>query len=140
MTVVNVLPMTRQHISVLMRYEQAMFGPEAWTADGYRRELADKRHRYYIAAVGEDDSLLGWAGVRVVADAAEILTVGVVPHARGQGIGARLVEMLLDEARRRRFSRCGSTISSHSGSTSGRSSSGWASGAGTTTPAGWTQW
>jgi ribosomal-protein-alanine N-acetyltransferase len=101
MTVVNVMPMTKQHIAALMPYEQAMFGPEAWTADGYRRELADKRHRYYIAAVGEDDALLGWAGVRVAADSAEILTVGVVPHARGQGIGARLVEMLLDEARRR---------------------------------------
>jgi [ribosomal protein S18]-alanine N-acetyltransferase len=100
-TGVDVVPMTKRHIAALMPYEQAMFGPEAWTADGYRHELADKRRRYYIAAVDEDEALLGWAGVRVVADSAEILTVGVVPQARRQGIGARLLAMLLDEARRR---------------------------------------
>ena len=60
-----------------------MFGPEAWTADGYRDELADTRHRYYLAAVDEDGALLGWAGVRVIADTAEILTVGVIPVQRG---------------------------------------------------------
>jgi ribosomal-protein-alanine N-acetyltransferase len=78
-----------------------MFGTEAWSAEGYRAELADKRHRYYLAAVDEDGALLGWAGVRVVADTAEVLTVGVVPASRRHGIGARLLAMLLEEARRR---------------------------------------
>jgi ribosomal-protein-alanine N-acetyltransferase len=78
-----------------------LFGTEAWSADGYRAELADTRHRYYLAAVDENESLLGWAGVRVVGDTAEILTVGVVPQARRQGIGGRLLAMLLDEATRR---------------------------------------
>jgi ribosomal-protein-alanine N-acetyltransferase len=98
---VEVVPMTKAHIDALMPYEQEMFGPEAWTADGYRDELADKRNRYYRAAVDQDQALLGWAGVRVVADTAEILTVGVIPAARRHGIGARLLAMLLDEARRR---------------------------------------
>jgi ribosomal-protein-alanine N-acetyltransferase len=98
---VEVVPMTKAHIDALMPYEQEMFGPEAWTADGYRDELADKRNRYYLAAVDQDQALLGWAGVRVVADTAEILTVGVIPAARRHGIGARLLAMLLDEARRR---------------------------------------
>ena len=101
MITVDVVPMTKAHIVALMPYEQEMFGPEAWTADGYRDELADKRHRHYLAAVDENQALLGWAGVRVVADTAEILTVGVIPAARRQGIGARLLAMLLDEARRR---------------------------------------
>lgn len=98
---VDVVPMTRRHIDALLPFEQEMFGSEAWSADAYRDELADTRHRYYIAAVDERQALLGWAGVRVVADTAEILTVGVVPHARRQGIGARLLAMLVDEARRR---------------------------------------
>jgi ribosomal-protein-alanine N-acetyltransferase len=119
MITVDVVPMTKAHIDALMPYEQEMFGPEAWTADGYRDELADTRHRYYLAAVDAtaavdgdqtavdgdqtavDQALLGWAGLRVVADTAEILTVGVIPAARRQGIGARLLAMLLDEARRR---------------------------------------
>jgi ribosomal-protein-alanine N-acetyltransferase len=109
---VDVIPMTRAHITALMPYEREMFGAEAWTADGYRDELADTRHRHYLAAVDaavdavaavdvENQALLGWAGVRIVADSAEILTVGVIPAARRQGIAARLLAMLLDEARRR---------------------------------------
>ena len=101
MSVIDVVPMTRAHIDALMPFEREMFGTEAWSADGYRAELADTRHRYYLAAVDENESLLGWAGVRVVGDTAEILTVGVVPQARRQGIGGRLLAMLVDEATRR---------------------------------------
>ncbi len=101
MIVVDVVPMRPEHIDALMPYEHEMFGSEAWSADGYRDELADTRHRHYLAAVDQDGALLGWAGIRIVADTAEVLTVGVIPAARRHGIGARLLAMLLDEARRR---------------------------------------
>lgn len=114
----TIVPMTAVHIDALMAYERDMFGSEAWTANGYRAELADTRHRHYLAAMGgaptaspgaSDETpagdacgeLLGWAGVMVVADAAEILTVGVVPAARRQGLAVRLLDGLLAEARER---------------------------------------
>jgi ribosomal-protein-alanine N-acetyltransferase len=93
--------MTVAHIDALMPYEREMFGTEAWTRSGYRAELADTRYRYYLAAEGPAGELLGWAGVRVVADEAEILTVGVVPGARRAGIARRLLDGLLAEAIRR---------------------------------------
>jgi ribosomal-protein-alanine N-acetyltransferase len=99
--VVEVVPMRPEHIDALMPYELEMFGSEAWSADGYRDELADTRHRHYLAAVDQDGALLGWAGIRIVADTADVLTVGVIPAARRHGIGARLLALLLDEARRR---------------------------------------
>jgi [ribosomal protein S18]-alanine N-acetyltransferase len=99
--VATIVPMTAAHIDALMPYERAMFGTEAWTVNGYRNELADTRHRYYLAAEGTDGELLGWAGVRVIEDAAEILTVGVVPSARRHGLAVRLLDALLTEARQR---------------------------------------
>jgi [ribosomal protein S18]-alanine N-acetyltransferase len=96
-----IVPMTPAHIEALMPYEREMFGTEAWTVSGYRTELADARHRYYVAAEGPDGELLGWAGVMVIADAAEILTVGVVPSARRRGIARRLLDALLAEAKTR---------------------------------------
>jgi [ribosomal protein S18]-alanine N-acetyltransferase len=99
--VAAIVPMTTAHVNALMPYERAMFGTEAWTANGYRNELADTRHRYYVAAEGADGELLGWAGVRVIEDAAEILTVGVIPSARRHGLAVRLLEALLTEARQR---------------------------------------
>jgi ribosomal-protein-alanine N-acetyltransferase len=97
----QIVAMRPEHIDALMPYERAMFGTEAWTASGYRSELADTRLRHYVAAVGADGELLGWAGVMVVGDTAEILTVGVVPEARRQGIARRLLATLVDTARRR---------------------------------------
>jgi len=98
---VVVVAMTGAHIDALMPYERQLFGTEAWTAAGYRDELADRRHRYYIAAETGAGELLGWAGVRVVGAEAEILTVGVVPSARRAGVGRRLLLDLLAEAHRR---------------------------------------
>lgn len=46
--------------------------------------------------------LVGWAGLMVVAETAQILTIGVVPAAQRRGIGQILLDGLLAEARRRR--------------------------------------
>jgi ribosomal-protein-alanine N-acetyltransferase len=94
-------PMADADIDDLMRYEKDLFGPEAWSADGYRSELADTRSRHYVVAIDDIGELTGWAGVRVVGDEAEVLTVGVVPEARRRGIGLQLLTDLLVEARRR---------------------------------------
>ncbi|GAB2485239.1 GNAT family protein [Jatrophihabitans fulvus] len=99
MSAATLVPMTPAHIEALLPYEHAMFGTEAWSAASYRDELADTRLRHYVAAEDADGSLLGWAGVMVVDDTAEILTVGVVPHARRGGIGRALLAALLDHAR-----------------------------------------
>ncbi len=96
-----IVAMRREHIAALMPYERDMFGTEAWSASSYRDELADTRSRYYVAAVDGAGALLGWAGVRVLADTAEILTVGVVPVARRQRVATALLAALLVEGRRR---------------------------------------
>jgi ribosomal-protein-alanine N-acetyltransferase len=98
---VAVVPMTRDHIDALMRYENEMFGSEAWTRAGYRAELADRRHRFYLVAEDDENALLGWAGILIAGDQAEILTVGVVPQARRRGIGTKLVHALVQGARER---------------------------------------
>jgi ribosomal-protein-alanine N-acetyltransferase len=101
MTTAVIVPMTHAHIDALMAHEKPMFGTEAWSRASYRAELADTRNRYYVAAEGPDGELLGWAGVLVIADAAEIMTVGVVPSARRAGTGRRLLDALLADAVRR---------------------------------------
>jgi ribosomal-protein-alanine acetyltransferase len=98
---VRIVPMTEAHLDEVMVYESAMFGTESWSRSAYRDELRDKRTRWYIVALGEENKLLGWAGLMTVADSAQIFTVGTVPHARRQGVARRLIAAMLDEARRR---------------------------------------
>lgn len=95
---VVLVPMTMDHVAALMPYEREMFGTEAWSAAAYREEIQDVGHRHYLAAVDGAQTLLAWGGVRIVGDAAEVLTVGVIPAARRRGIARRLLRALLATA------------------------------------------
>lgn len=46
--------------------------------------------------------MVGWAGLMVIGDTAEILTIGTAPFAQRRGIATVLMDALLAEARRRR--------------------------------------
>lgn len=98
---VTIVPMTVDHLDQVMPHEKQMFGTEAWTRSGYRGELADTTNRYYVAAVDAGNQLLGWAGLFVLYETAQILTVGTVPAVQRQGIGTRLVRHLVAEAEKR---------------------------------------
>jgi len=94
----RIVVMGRDHVAALMPYEQEMFGAEAWSRGAYLDEIADHRLRHYVAAEAVDGALLGWAGVMVVGETAEILTVGVVPTARRCGVARAMLAALCTEA------------------------------------------
>lgn len=97
----TVVPMTVAHVDALMPYEPDMFGTEAWSAASYRAEVTDTRNRAYVAVEGDGGELLGWGGILVAGDQAELLTVGVIPSAQRRGLARRMLAVLYDEARRR---------------------------------------
>ena len=99
---VRLRPMRVADLDAVMPVEREMFGPEAWSRQGYLDELADIDLRYYIVAETADHHLLGTAGLLTIGETAQILTVGVLPAARRAGIGRLLVGALVAEARRRR--------------------------------------
>jgi ribosomal-protein-alanine N-acetyltransferase len=110
---VRLRPMRIADLDALMPFEQQMFGPEAWSRQGYLDELADTELRYYVVAEavaeavgaavaeGAEPRLLGTAGLLTIGETAQVLTVGVLPSARRNGVGRLLVRALIAEARRR---------------------------------------
>jgi ribosomal-protein-alanine N-acetyltransferase len=99
-------PMLAADIDAFMAHEDELFGSEAWSADNYRAELTDARYRHYLVAerrTVEPDAaeIVGWAGLMVIRETAQILTIGVVAAAQRRGTGQALLDALLDEARRR---------------------------------------
>jgi ribosomal-protein-alanine N-acetyltransferase len=98
--------MTEAHIELVMEFEHEMFGVDSWTPDSYRAELDDTDLRAYLVALSPDAALLGWAGIMVIADTAQLLTIGVVPHAQRQGIARQLLYALLATARERGATEC----------------------------------
>ena len=86
------------HIARLEPIEAELFGPEAWSAAMFWSELA-AGHYYRVAL--RDDEVLGYAGLAVAADEAWVNNIAVRATAQRQGIGARLLRQLIDEAVRR---------------------------------------
>jgi ribosomal-protein-alanine N-acetyltransferase len=109
-------PMVAADIDEFMAYEEELFGSESWSADSYRGELADGRYRHYLVAerrpaypgragLGPADpgstEIVGWAGLMVIRETAQILTIGVIPSAQRRGTGQVMLDALIDEARHR---------------------------------------
>ncbi len=56
--------------------------------------------REFVVAVDEQDDVRGVCGLSIIwADLAEVVSLAVAPSHRGRGLGRKLVEAVLDEAR-----------------------------------------
>ncbi|MGZ4611359.1 MAG: ribosomal protein S18-alanine N-acetyltransferase [Actinomycetes bacterium] len=80
--------------------EVALF-PDPWTVGTFWSELAgvpDTRH-YVVAESG--GHLVGYAGLFAVGHQADVQTLAVARDHQGRGLGAVLLQVLLDEADRR---------------------------------------
>ncbi|NUS71941.1 MAG: ribosomal protein S18-alanine N-acetyltransferase [Corynebacteriales bacterium] len=93
------------HIAAAVKIEQEIFAEEAWTAAGFWSELAQRQTRYYRVAQ-HDEELIGYAGLCVYGEPpnaqAWVQNIAVRKAWQGKGIGARLLDDLLDEAVRRK--------------------------------------
>lgn len=82
--------------------ESELFGASAWTMGMLTEELRGVG-RWYIGAHPVDDGghspLVGYAGLWFDGEDAHIMTVGVSPEHRGQGIGQALMTQLVTHAR-----------------------------------------
>ena len=88
------------HVEQLLPVERALFGEEPWTARTFWSELGQLDTRHYVVALSEGE-VVGYAGLCDYPDEAWVQTMAVAPAAQGQGLGARLLLELLDEAARR---------------------------------------
>ena len=81
-------------LETLIGLEALTFPEDPWSDVMLAQELASPASRYWIAR-GEDDTPLGYAGVKIGGDQADVMTIGVRPEARGHGLGAALLDTLL---------------------------------------------
>ena len=89
----RILPWQESYGEDAARMEQECFG-ETITAEAFCR-FADAPANHYFCAVGANGTLLGYGGISLVADEAEIITVAVSPAHRRQGIARALMEHML---------------------------------------------
>ena len=90
--------MTSDDVESVYDIELATF-PTPWTLDSFYYEVHENQYAYYLIAVDEDDSIIGFCGMWMVIDAAQITNVAVTEAARGRGIGEGLMREAMRIAR-----------------------------------------
>jgi len=86
----------------VLNIEREAFPETAWTAAMFWSELAGDPHsRNYFAAIDADGALVGYAGLLANPPVGDVQTIAVAQTARGTGVGAHLLDLLLDQAGRR---------------------------------------
>lgn len=68
-----------------------------WTYDVFASELCSENSYYFIAI--KENQIVGFAGIKIICDAAEVMNIVVRKSARNTGIGSLLLEHLLFETR-----------------------------------------
>jgi ribosomal-protein-alanine N-acetyltransferase len=91
-----VLRRMRPHdIDPVVVIDEAVYS-RPWSAQTWRRELADAQRHHLVATRGAD--VVGHAGMLLVVDQVHLTTVAVAPASQGAGVATALVLELLDEA------------------------------------------
>ena len=86
-------------LPVFVSLDKELFPYSPWSASQYREEFSTPT-RYFVVAIDEQQSIVGYAGVFAPGEAeADILTVGVVPEQRGKGIAKALMAQITDWAK-----------------------------------------
>ena len=85
-------------LPVFASLDKELFPYSPWSASQYKEEFSSPT-RHFVVAVDDEQSIIGYAGVFAPGAAeADVLTVGVVPNYRGQGIARQLMALLTNWA------------------------------------------
>lgn len=90
--------MTANDVEAVHAIEVEAF-PTPWTLDSFHYEMRENQFAYYVVAEDETGELLGFCGMWIVIDSAQITNVAVRKKARGQGIGEGLMRGAMKAAK-----------------------------------------
>lgn len=81
----------------LAELERELFADDAWAEPTWWAELAGRPRRSYVLA-HNGETVLGYAGLDLAGDLADVMTIAVAPRAQGRGTGRRLLDWLVQTA------------------------------------------
>lgn len=90
--------MTAADVEAVYEIELATF-PSPWTLDSFHYEMRENQFAHYTVAVNDTGKIIGFCGMWIVIDAAQITNVAVLPEARGLGIGEALMREAMKVAK-----------------------------------------
>ena len=91
---VRVVPMTAEHLDAVAALERACF-PDPWSRAMLAEELDNAASAYLVALDAQDGSVVGYAGLLVVAGEGYLTNVAVRPESRRAGVAGQLLDVFV---------------------------------------------
>ena len=90
-----------QDVPDLHTLETRIFPADAWTLDMFLAEVGHPTRSYYVLEhdTGSGPSIIGYCGVMVVGDTADVQTIAVLPEHEGNGYGRAMLETMHTRSR-----------------------------------------
>lgn len=92
---------------------EAREGDVHWTRSQFEKELSGEFRRFFVVVEEEASDILAYGGYWKAGPEAQIVNIVVRKESRGQGIGKRLVEFILDCARSEECTVCTLEVRRH---------------------------
>ena len=89
----NINKMTLNHLNSIKDILFSDFD-DFWSYDILKQEL-ECNHSYFLVAINEYNEIIGFSGLKVILDEANIMNIVVKKSFRGNGIGSKLLENLI---------------------------------------------
>jgi len=89
----NVRKMTTDDLEAVHRIECSSF-PNPWTKEAFMHELFENQYAHYFVIEMEEE-IVGYCGLWVVFDDAQITNIAVLPTYRGQKLGETLLSYVM---------------------------------------------
>ena len=94
---VRIVPMTHEHLDEVAALERTCFA-DPWSRNMLAEELDNAMSAYLVALDTGDGSVVGYAGLLVVADEGYITNVAVRPESRRGGVAGALLDVFVNFA------------------------------------------
>ena len=94
---VNILPMNADHLEELEKLERICFS-RPWSKKMLAEELENQCAAFLVAEEPLTHKVVGYAGLKVMADDGYITNVAVFPEYRRRGIAAQIIKVFCDFA------------------------------------------
>jgi ribosomal-protein-alanine N-acetyltransferase len=88
MAEVTIRPMNEQDLEGVLLVEKATFSTP-WSKDIFYKEITENEYAHYFVMI-LDEKIIGYVGVWVVADDAQITNIAILPGYRGKKLGEKL--------------------------------------------------
>ncbi|MHC1720509.1 MAG: ribosomal protein S18-alanine N-acetyltransferase [Clostridiaceae bacterium] len=94
---IKIIPFSEEHIDGVLVVDNLSFNIP-WSKQSFLEEVHNDFAEYVVAM--NDKTIVGYAGVWIIAGEGQITNIAVQPALRGMGIASRMLEAIIDICRR----------------------------------------